>query len=89
MMQFRRRGWYKHKRIVSIGYKKRKQGQRIVKIYNTKDLENAKKGDVVVLGRVGKKNKLEIAKRAGSMGIVFQNINIKKFLKTEGKNESK
>ena len=56
---------------------------------NTKDLENAKKGDVVVLGRVGKKNKLEIAKRAGSMGIVFQNINIKKFLKTEGKNESK
>ena len=130
-MQFRRRGWYKHKRIgkgkrrmvgwkkpkgrdnkmresrkgkpplVSIGYRRRKEDRKRITVYNVKDLENAKKGDFVILGRVGRKNKTEIVKKAHGMGLIFQNMNIKKFLKKindknrpsvgdlENKNESK
>ena len=118
-IQFRRRGWYKHKRIgkgkrrmvgwkkpkgrdnkmresrkgrpplVSIGYKRSNEGGKRITVYNVRDLENAGKGSLVILGKVGRKNKTEIVKKAHSMGITFQNLNIKKFLKTENKNESK
>ena len=118
-IQFRRRGWYKHKRIgkgkrrmvgwkkpkgrdnkmresrkgrpplVSIGYKRSNEGGKRITVYNVRDLENAGKGSLVILGKVGRKNKREIVKKAHSMGIMFQNLNIKKFLKTENKNESK
>jgi len=118
-LQFRRRGWYKHKRIgkgkrrmvgwkkpkgrdnkmresrkgrpplVSIGYKRSNEDRKRITVYNVRDLENAGKGSLVILGKVGRKNKTEIVKKAHSMGITFQNLNIKKFLKTENKNESK
>ena len=118
-IQFRRRGWYKHKRIgkgkrrmvgwkkpkgrdnkmresrkgrpplVSIGYKRSNEDRKRITVYNVRDLENAGKGSLVILGKVGRKNKTEIVKKAHSMGITFQNLNIKKFLKTENKNESK
>ncbi len=115
-MKFRRRGWYKHKRIgmgkkrkvgwrkpkgrdnkmrekrkgrppvVSIGYKKAKTKQKVVMIYNIKDIEGMEKGNIAILGKVGKRKKMEIAKKAQEKNIGFQNLNIKKFLK---KNESK
>ena len=130
-LQFRRRGWYKHKRIgkgkrrmvgwkkpkgrdnkmresrkgrpplVSIGYKRSNEDRKRITVYNVRDLENAGKGSLVILGKVGRKNKTEIVKKAHSMGITFQNLNIKKFLKKindknrpgaadlENKNESK
>lgn len=75
--------------IVSIGYKNKKENKKRVMIYNLNDLENIKKGDVVILGKIGRKNKIEIAKKGQEKGIIFQNINLKKLLKAEKKNELK
>ena len=115
-MKFRRRGWYKHKRIgkgkrrkvgwrkpkgrdnkmresrkgkpplVSIGYKRQSSGKKRIIVYNVKDLENVKKGYLVILGKTGKKKKVEMAKKASEMKIKFENVNIKKILR---KNEPK
>lgn len=72
--------------LVSIGYKRKKEQTRILVIYNINDLENAKNYDRVVLGKVGKKNKIDIIKKASEMKIKFNNINSRRFLK---KNEPK
>jgi len=118
-MKFRRRGWYKHKRIgkgkrrmvgwkkpkgrdnkmresrkgrpplVSIGYRRKKEDRKIITVYNVKDLASIRKDSRVILGKIGRKSKTEIAKKAAEKSIEFQNLNIKKFLKTGKKNESK
>lgn len=80
--------------VVSIGYKKGKTKQiKIVVIRNVKDLTNIPKKETVIIGKVGKKKRIEIVKKASEMKISVQNINIKKFLmkikKEEKKNESK
>ncbi|MGA2130334.1 MAG: eL32 family ribosomal protein [Candidatus Pacearchaeota archaeon] len=72
--------------IVSIGYKNKVENKTKIMVYNLKDLENAKKYNIVILGSVGKKNKKEILKKAVEMKVDFQNINAAKFLK---KNESR
>ena len=72
--------------LVSIGYGGKKDKVGIPVIYNMKDLENAAKYKEVILGKVGKKKKIEILKKALEMKINIQNVNTKKFLK---KNESK
>lgn len=77
--------------IVEIGYrteKKTRQKKRKM-IYNAKDLESVRKDEIVILGKVGKKNKIEIAKKAKEMKINIQNLNIKKFLKKTEKKEEK
>jgi len=67
--------------VVSIGYKT-KRGERKVIVVNTlKDLEMAKKYEVVHMGRVGKKKKLEILKKAKENKINFSNFNAGRFLK--------
>ncbi len=71
--------------LVSIGYKKKKK-KNVIMVYNLQDLENAKKYDTAILGKVGKKKKNEILKKASEMKLGFQNVNMGKFLK---KNESK
>ena len=72
--------------IVSIGYKKQKDNRKKRIIYSIKDLENANKNDIIILGKTGKKRKIEIIKKAIESGIVFQNVNLRRFLK---KNESR
>ena len=72
--------------LVSIGYKRKKEKKNIIMIYNLHDLGNAGKQDTVILGKVGRKRKIEILKKAMEMKVNFQNINMGKFLK---KNESK
>ena len=66
--------------LVSIGYAKQKTDKKTMVVYNTNDLQNAGKNITIILGRVGKKKKIEIAKKAKEMGVKFQNINIKKIL---------
>lgn len=66
--------------VVKIGYKKEEKVSALI-IKNVKDIENVKKGNVLILGKVGKKKKIEIAKKAKEMKIEFQNLNVKKFLK--------
>ena len=72
--------------LVSIGYKRKKEKKKILMVYNLQDLEDAGKHDLVILGKIGKKKKTEILKKALEMNVNFQNINIGKFLR---KNESK
>jgi len=70
--------------LVSIGYKGKKEKRKKLMVYNLQDLEDAGKHDLVILGKVGKKKKIEILKKALEMKIGFQNINIGKFLKENG-----
>lgn len=74
-MREKRRGY---PAVVSIGYGSAEKKEQIV-VNNLKDLENAK-GEVV-LGKIGKKKKIEFVKKAKEKGIKFSNLNIEKFLK--------
>ena len=73
--------------IVSIGYgsDKNSRGKLMkknpVRICNIKDLEKMKKDDIAIIGSVGKKKKIEIAKKAKEMKIEIYNLNPEKFLK--------
>ncbi|RLG12340.1 50S ribosomal protein L32e [Candidatus Pacearchaeota archaeon] len=83
-MREKRRGY---PTVVSIGYRtNKKQRGKIenlmpIKINNLKDLDKANEKNIVIIGRVGKKKKLEIIKKAKEKSIKIQNVNIKKFLK--------
>ena len=77
-MREKRRGYPK---IVSIGYKKsEKKKQKPILVNNISDLEKVKSKKVII-GKVGRKKKIEIAKKAKEMKISIQNLNVKKFLK--------
>ncbi|MEX0921033.1 MAG: eL32 family ribosomal protein [Candidatus Pacearchaeota archaeon] len=76
--------------VVSIGYKKSKSERKNPFVVNNiKDLENAKGKDLVVLGNIGKKKKIELLKKASEMKISFQNVNSKKLLKKISKVKEK
>ena len=77
-MREKRRGY---PAVVSIGYKKKKKlGKRII-VRNIKELDAIKKNEIVIIGKIGKKKKIEILKKAEEKKIPVQNINTKKFLK--------
>src|SRR4030042_3484364 len=71
---------------VSIGYRTEKKerglvsGKEPAKIMKISDLERLKKNEAAILGKVGKKKKLEIAKIAEEKHIKILNLNTKKFL---------
>ncbi len=72
--------------VVSVGYKKNKSERKLVRIVrNIGDLEKAEKNEMIIIGNIGKKKKIEIAKKATKMKLPIQNINIKKFLKKSEK----
>jgi len=48
-------------------------GVEAVRVENVKELENVSKGCGVVIGRVGKKKRLEIVKKAGEMKLEILN----------------
>lgn len=85
--------------VVSIGYRTRKEESRKIKgknpvtVRNLKELEAVKKDEIIIVGNVGKKKKIEIIKKAQEKGIEIFNINVKKFMKKiksqENKNESR
>ena len=87
-MRERRRG---HPARVEVGYKKSKKD--VIKIiYNLSELNKIKKDQIVVVGKVGKKKKMEIVKKSQELKIKLKNINPKSFLtknKDKNKNESK
>lgn len=78
--------------IVSIGYSTNKKTKGKIKektpvfVKNTKELEKIGKQNIIILGNVGKKKKIEIVKKANELGLEIANLNIKKFLR---KNEKK
>jgi large subunit ribosomal protein L32e len=88
-MREKRRGY---PAVVSIGYKNEKRKEKTFVIRNINDfnkIEKTSKEDVFLLGRVGKKKKIEIIKKAKEKGIKIKNINAKKFLKKTEKKKVK
>lgn len=73
--------------VVSVGYKRDKtlknkiDNQNMTIIKNAKDIERMQKGEIAIIGKMGKKKKIEIAKRAKEKNIEVHNLNISKFLK--------
>lgn len=79
--------------VVSIGYcneKKLKgkiEGKMPILINNIKDLEKIEKNQIAILGKIGKKKKMDIAKRADEKKIEIYNLNIKRFIKRNEKQD--
>jgi len=73
--------------VVSIGYRQNKKfrgtidGKHTVLIHNSKELENVKKNEIAIIGNVGKKKRIDIAKKAKEMKIKIHNLNTEEFLK--------
>ena len=73
--------------VVSIGYRSNRKlrERKIIKINNVKDLEKMKKNEVAIIGGIGKRKKIEVAKKAKEMKIEIYNMNPEKFLKLNTK----
>ena|SRR3990172_5586504 len=82
-MRDKRRGY---PAVVSIGYRESSKsrgkigGLELVRVMNTKDVERIGKGEIGIVGNVGNKKKIEIAKKAEERKIHLYNLNVKKFL---------
>jgi len=83
-MREKRRGYPS---VVSIGYRKDKilrekiENKKPIIIYNLNDLKKIKKDQIAVIGKIGKKKKIEILKKAQEIKIDIYKTNIEKFLK--------
>lgn len=76
--------------VVSIGYKQTDR-EEMLKVDSLKDLEKIEKGQTIIVGKMGKKKKLEVMEAASKKGINVYKLNAQKFVKnnTKKKNESK
>jgi len=80
---------------VMVGFKQKSKGRNMIKnqkpirVNNLKELEKIKKGEIAIIGKVGMKKKIEIAKKAKEKGIPVHNLNVEKMLKKIKKEEAK
>lgn len=87
-MREQRRG---HGPLVAIGYSTAKQergkieGKTPMRINNVNELNAMQKDQIAVLGKIGNKKKIEIAKKAKELKIQIHKLNIDKFLKLNDK----
>jgi|SRR3989344_3640382 len=81
--------------VVSVGYKKEKklrgkiENKKVSIIKNIKHLVKAKKDELIILGKIGKKKRIEIAKIAKENNLNIHNLNINKFLEKIEKSKEK
>lgn len=82
--------------IVKIGYKQEQKESGLIEkktpvmVNNVKQLEGMKKEQIAIIGNVGNKKRIEIAKKAKEKGIAVSNLDVNKFLKkTEKKQKMK
>lgn len=81
--------------VVSIGYGTEKKSRNKLKekipilVKNIKDLERIKENEIAIVGKIGKKKKIEIAEKAKKMKIKIYNMDPRKFLKSNTKKEVK
>jgi len=73
---------------VSIGYKKPATKSAVI-IKNIQELEKADKKNIIIIGNIGKRKKIELINKAKELKIEIRNINIKKFLKKNIKKKEK
>ena len=91
-MREKRRG---HPAVVSIGYStaKKTRGNVMKKtpvvVRNVVDLQKVGKNQIAMLSGIGKKKKIEIAKKAKELKVEIFMLNIDKFLKTNEKKDKK
>ena len=89
-MRENRKGYAK---VVNIGYgnkaKERIDIKKIAHIKNIKELLKLKKGEKAIIGKIGKKNKIDIARKAAELNIKIVNLNAQKFLKRIEKSHKK
>jgi large subunit ribosomal protein L32e len=77
-----------HLRRVMIGFKNESKSRGLidglepVMVFNVDDLSKVEKGQIVIVGKVGMKKKIEIATKGLEMKIRFNNLNSKKFLES-------
>ena len=77
--------------MVEIGYKNKANernllsGKSPIWVYNLKDIDKAGKDNVIIIGKIGLKNKLAIAKEIQKRKLGVFNLNINKFLKENEK----
>jgi ribosomal protein L32E len=90
-----RQKWKSRGFMVQIGYKNKVEtrglinGKNPVLVYNLKDLNNIEKNSVVILGNIGKKLKIEMAKEAMKKKIEIVNLNMTKLLKENERQNKK
>jgi len=90
-MREKRRGY---PAVVSVGYKGDKklrgsiENKKPVIVNNLKELEKIKEKGFVIIGKVGKKKKIEMVKKAKKMKIIVHNLNLEKFLKKSEKKKT-
>ncbi len=93
-----RQKWRSRPPMVEVGYKNRTTTRNLISgkkpawVYNLEDLKNVGKDNIIVLGKIGKKKKIELALEIQKKGFEIFNLNINKFLKKNkkangGKNE--
>ena len=76
--------------VVGIGFKKSQdKGERVIMISNIQDLKNVKSKGIFLIGKVGKKKRIEISREAEKMKIKIRNMNSRKILRKEMKKEEK
>lgn len=81
--------------VVSIGYKKNKlvrgkiENKNPVMIKNILEIENLEKNSIVIIGKIGRKKKIEIVKKLNEKKIPVKNLDVKKFLEEINKSPEK
>tara|TARA_Y100000310_G_C20674885_1_gene812423 strand:+ start:685 stop:1038 length:354 start_codon:yes stop_codon:yes gene_type:complete len=72
---------------VRIGFRSSREQRKktSILIRNLKDLEKVKKGDSVIIGKIGKKKRLEIEEKIKDKGVKILNLKKLKIKKTEEK----
>jgi large subunit ribosomal protein L32e len=87
-MREKRRGY---PAVVSIGYRGTKisrdtlKNKQPIMVMNIADLKNIKESGIAIIGKVGKKKKLEIAVEAKKMKIEIYNMNPDKYIEKNKK----
>ena len=81
-MREKRRGYPAR---VSIGYKRSEKKEKPVIIKNIEDLKKIGKNSMVIIGHIGKKKKMDIAKKARERKIKITNLDTDKFLRENKK----
>jgi large subunit ribosomal protein L32e len=81
--------------IVKIGYKQEEKTRGLIEdktpilVQNMKQLIKLEKGQVAILGNIGQKKRLEIAKKAKEKGIQISNLNVERALKKAEKRKAR
>lgn len=82
-----RQKWRSRPPMVEIGYKNRVKTRGLINdktpimVFNLADLKKVNKTNIVILGNIGNRKKLEIAREALNKKIEIYNLNINKFIK--------